>query len=240
MMASFCSKYLKRCIRLSAVSLVLLAAGAATTARAQDDDPNENAFARWERKVWNGFVRGIGLRGNEPPIEYRERSPLVVPPSRDLPPPQAKATPRGPEWPVDPDVKRAKDRADAKKKKRIDGNPVFEQEARSNALTPDQLNPTGAARPGSSSSAPAAGSTGPEPQGNRLLPSELGYFGGLFTWSGFGFGPKKTEIGTFTHEPPRTELTAPPSGYHTPSGAQPYGIAPKTEYGRAEAYDPAR
>ncbi len=239
MMASFRSNYLKHCVRFTAVGIVLLAAGASTTVRAQDDG-GDNAFARWERKVWNGFVRGIGLQGNEPQIQYRERSPLVVPPTRDLPPPQAKAVPRGPEWPVDPDAKRAKERADAKKKKRIDGNPFFEQEARQNALTPEQLNPTtGSTRPAGGSSAPVPGSNGPEPIGNRLLPSDLGYFGGLFTWGGLGFNRQKTEVGTFSHEPPRTALTEPPIGYQTPSGSQPYGITPRTEYSRAQPHDPA-
>ena len=237
MMQASWSKQLRQCAQFSAVGAILFAAGASTAVRAQDD-PGDNALARWERKIWNGIARGIGLKGEEPVIDYRERSPLVVPPSRDLPPPQAKAAPRGPEWPVDPDAKRAKDRADAKKKKLNAGNPFFEYEERMRPLTPDQLDPPGSAR--ASTSAPAQGSTGPEPQGNRLLPSELGYVGGLFSWGGFGFGPKKAEVGTFTHEPPRTDLTAPPAGYQTPSGAQPYGLTPRIEYGKAQPFDPAR
>src|SRR5687768_14809780 len=117
MMQPSWSNYLRRCAKAGVVGAIVFAASTSTVVRAQNDDPNDNALARFERKVWNGIARGIGLKGDEPQIDYRERSPLVVPPTRDLPPPQAKAAARSPEWPVDPDAKRAKDRADAKKKK---------------------------------------------------------------------------------------------------------------------------
>ena len=38
------------------------------------------------------------------------------------------------------------------------------------------------------------------------------------------------EVGTFTTEPPRTSLIAPPAGYQTPSPAQPYGFVKRPEY----------
>ena len=38
-------------------------------------------------------------------INYSERSPLVVPPNRDLPPPVTATAPPAPDWPKDPDVK---------------------------------------------------------------------------------------------------------------------------------------
>ena len=46
------------------------------------------------------------------------------------------------------------------------------------------------------------------------------------------FGGKDEDAAQFTGEPPRTELTAPPPGYQTPSPDQPYGFgqsAPKVE-----------
>lgn len=55
--------------------------------------------------AWNKFMRTIGVQ--KPPdqsadIDYRERAPLVVPPSRDLPAPEtASAQPTG-NWPKDP------------------------------------------------------------------------------------------------------------------------------------------
>ena len=71
---------------------------------AGDVRAEEEAF---DTKLIKGFLRGLGLRdGTEPQIEYRERSPLVVPPTRELPPPESVATPRNPAWPVDVDEKR--------------------------------------------------------------------------------------------------------------------------------------
>jgi hypothetical protein len=54
---------------------------------------------------------------------------------------------------------------------------------------------------------------------DRLMPSDLGYKGGLSIFRG-----KKDEVVTFKGEPPRTNLTEPPKGYRTPSPGQPYGI----------------
>jgi len=85
------------------IALVGLVVGLDTRmARAADDDTNESA--------WNKFMHKLGLKG--PPdansdISYIERSPLVVPPSRDLPPPAAGAAAPAPDWPNDP-VKPAK------------------------------------------------------------------------------------------------------------------------------------
>jgi hypothetical protein len=238
MMQSRWTRFVRHCALVGAIGLALSAATAPGVARADDDDPDDNPVARWERKFWNGIVRGLGLKGDEPSIDYRERSPLVVPPSRDLPPPQAKAGPRDPAWPVDPDAKRAKDLAAAKKKRNAAGHGFDQLERRSAPIPLDELNPPGT--PGAPTTASDRSNAPQERQGDRLLPSELGYSGGLFSWSGFGFGPKKPEVGTFTREPPRTDLTAPPTGYQTPSAAQPYGVTPRVEYGRAEPHDPAR
>src|SRR6476469_6224114 len=83
----------------SACALTVLALGGVQPARAQDDS-DENSILNLEKRIWSGFVHGLGLRSpDDPVIEYRERSPLVVPPSRDLPPLQAKATPKDPAWP---------------------------------------------------------------------------------------------------------------------------------------------
>ena len=42
----------------------------------------------------------------------------------------------------------------------------------------------------------------------------------------------RSETGTFTGEPARESLTAPPAGYQTPSPAQPYGIGRRTSKGQ--------
>jgi hypothetical protein len=52
--------------------------------------------------AWNKLMRSLGMSGGpESEINYTERSPLVVPPSRDLPPPAASAA-LAPDWPRDP------------------------------------------------------------------------------------------------------------------------------------------
>ena len=73
----------------------------------------------------------------------------------------------------------------------------------------------------------------------KLPPSELGYFGGLFTARGWGFGGYQNETGTFSNEPPRTQLTEPPPGYQTPSASQPYGMTRRIERTAPQPHDPA-
>ena len=80
-----------------------------------------------------------------PEIDYRERSPLVVPPSRDLPPPQAKATPKNPAWPNDPDVAKARKAAEAKRKLNAGSDLSRRLDNQGNPITPDQLNRPGGA-----------------------------------------------------------------------------------------------
>ena len=61
------------------------------------------------------IIDGIGFGKDKDPIEYRERAPLVVPPSFNLRPPEEKSpSARTTNWPNDPDVakKRAKDEDD--------------------------------------------------------------------------------------------------------------------------------
>jgi hypothetical protein len=203
-------------------TVLLLGASLAPVGALAQDDPDDNALTRFEKRIWGGIVRGLGLQSpDDPVIEYRERSPLVVPPSRNLPPPQANAAAkRNPAWPTDPDVKRAKDRAEARRRMSA-GNHNYEIDKGGTNLSPAELNPP-AARTVTGST--AGGSPPPaQPHGATLQPSQLGYTGGLFSWMGFGFGQPKQEVGTFIAEPPRTDLTAPPAGYQTPSPAQPYG-----------------
>jgi hypothetical protein len=52
--------------------------------------------------AWNKFMKTIGLKSSTEPgtdINYTERSPLVVPPSRELPPPAAAGDAPAPDWP---------------------------------------------------------------------------------------------------------------------------------------------
>jgi hypothetical protein len=218
------TRHLRQAALAGTLGLVALAACAQGSARAEDDEQTDSIW-NLDRRLYRGLMNGLGLRdGSESAIEYRERSPLVVPPSRNLPPPQANAGVRNPAWPKDPDAQRR----DVKRKavSRPDNH-----ESRGNALLPSELDPPGTA---SAPNRPRSTTPGGAPQdgGNVVSPSQLGYFGGLFSGSAFGFGlgGPKEEVGVFTAEPPRSTLTAPPTGYQTPSPAQPYGVTKRPEY----------
>jgi hypothetical protein len=214
---------------------LLVLAAVQGSARAEDGD-NEDSIWNLDTRIYKGFMQSLGLKSNnDQTIDYRERSPLVVPPSRDLPPPEAATTQPNPAWPVDPDQKRRKDAALAKKNK-ID--PSYALDRDGVPLSPSELDPAGA-KPRTSSGGGSNGTPGGDPDGGAVLPSKLGYFGGLFSGSAFGFGiGPKEEVGTFTREPPRQALTAPPSGYQTPSPAAPYGVTKRIE-NKVTPLDPA-
>ena len=103
---------LKLAVAVLGIGLVM-AAGAARAA--DDDDEDDKTF---EEKIIEGIMAGIGGTNMENRgIEYRERSPLVVPPKLDLPPPaSAAAEAPAPNWPKDPDAQRRKAAAAARKK----------------------------------------------------------------------------------------------------------------------------
>jgi hypothetical protein len=86
-----------RVIVLRAALTIALASAVAglhgSTARAGEDDPDESFVSK--------FMRGIGIKRtgvDTSGIDYRERAPLVVPPTRDLPAPGAAPAPVA-DWP---------------------------------------------------------------------------------------------------------------------------------------------
>ena len=89
-MGQHSSPTLTRAARLSAVVLgvgLLVASGAA---RAQEADDEDKTF---EEKIIEGIMKGIGgTNMDNTGIDYRERSPLVVPPKLDLPQRAASST----------------------------------------------------------------------------------------------------------------------------------------------------
>jgi hypothetical protein len=205
----------------AALGLALAAAMLAvpTVARAGDDDSNVPI----DTQVVRSIMEGLGLkRPGEAEINYQERAPLVIPPSRDLPPPlkPGAAIANDPAWPKDPDIERAKlERAQQKNR---DVNAEVQREE--NPLPPGQLAPGAkgrrVARRGYEPDNPSGNNNGDEHY--RLSPSELGYHGGLF---GAMFDAKDDSASArFTGEPRRTSLTNPPAGYQTPSPDQPYGL----------------
>jgi hypothetical protein len=201
---------------------LVMATGAA---RAQDDEDDDKTF---EEKVIEGIMAGIGGTNMENRgIDYRERSPLVVPPRLDLPPPEAaKGEIKDANWPKDPDEARRKAAIATRKKSKPD--PI---EA-SRILTPSELNAAKTAPPVRTGNDPVQ--PGNSFNNPILSPSQLGYNGGF---SGL-FGGNKAETAPFKGEPTRESLTQPPSGYQTPSPNFAYGTGPKESLNKE--YNPAQ
>jgi hypothetical protein len=194
---------------LMAAVIVLGSAGAVFAA---DDDDDDDAP---DTKFFRSLLKGLGLRRDgESGIEYRERAPLVLPNGRNLPAPDTQpVTATNPQWPVDVDVKRAKEAKSKRAKENISaaGNEQDRPEL------PGQLN-RGGQRTASTSKLDPEVKPG-EAYDRPSTPAELGTKG-IFKqlWS------PKEEYATFTGEPARTRLIEPPTGYRTPSAAQPYGV----------------
>jgi hypothetical protein len=211
--------------RASAVLVALLGvflviAGIPGSAFAADDD-DEGTF---DQKLLRGFLRGVGLRnGREGSIEYKERPPLVVPPNRDLPPPDTTGSvaPRDPAWPTDPDEAKkaaAKKAATAERKwTDVTSWGDLAKPSQMKAGQTDALPNEKGIKPGQTIET-----------STQLRPDELGYKGGIWTDFmnlGHSFDKEKPAEGAkFLREPPRASLTQPPSGYLTPSPEQPYGL----------------
>jgi hypothetical protein len=180
----------------------------ASQAMAEDDDDD----TPFEEKL----IKSL-LGADKASIDYRERSPLVVPPTATLPPPETSKAIADPAWPKDADVQRAK-----KTKKR---DPREDQKDWGRALTPDQLagrGPTGSGGLG----APTSRQNEDAVTGRPLLPNELGARGNIF---GSLFSKDSNETAVFPGEPARENLTDPPPGYLTPSPNYPYGLMPSKE-----------
>jgi hypothetical protein len=215
---------LRRALRLSVVALGIGLVMAAGAARAQDDDEDDKTF---EEKVIEGIMAGIGgTNMDNRGIDYRERSPLVVPPKLDLPPPVAASSEvKDPNWPKDPDEARRK--AAIARRKKENKDPV--EAAR--VLTPSELNAGRTAAPVRTNNDPVQ--PGDSINNPVLSPSQLGFDGKLSTI----FGGTKTEVAPFKGEPTRESLTQPPAGYQTPSPNFAYGTGPKESLNKE--YNPA-
>jgi hypothetical protein len=212
-MARNSSQATTRALRLAIVALGVGLVMMAGAAKAQDDDEDDKTF---EEKIIEGIMTGIGGTNMENRgIEYRERSPLVVPPKLDLPPPEnVKSEIKDPNWPKDPDEARRKAAIAARKKAKPD--PI--QAGR--ALSPSELDVGRTAAPARTNNDPLQPGVSTNP---TLSPSQLGYAGGF---RGL-FGGNKVETAPFKGEPTRETLTQPPAGYQTPSPNFAYGTGPK-------------
>jgi len=174
----------------------------AATARAADDDNDEKSF---DKKIRDNLMGALGIKAG-PDIDYRERSPLVLPPRIDLQPPQANATTNAPNWPVDADQKRKREETSRRRDEVEESRP----------LRPSELNVGSAQR----SRTPGANSADFDGK-NR---TDVGATGSIFSNM---FSGGKQDGAKFTEEPARTTLTEPPVGYQTPSPTQPYAAKPE-------------
>jgi len=194
---------LLRAFAVAAIALSFTALGVSAV-RAEEDDES----------LMTKFMKGLGFqKPGEDTISYSERSPLVVPPSRDLPRPIEAAAPAVPDWPKDKDVKRRKD---AKAKKKNFETYDFTEDAR--PLRPAELDKGRYPGADEGKVAPNHGDSSV----GQVRAEDGASRKSIFSFDWF----RKDEYATFTGEPSRGELTDPPSGYRTPSPDQPYGINP--------------
>src|SRR5580698_3438908 len=126
------------------LGLAGLVLGTNSAARAGDDDASNS------HSEMGTIMESLGLRdpnGTYSGIDYNERSPLVVPPTRDLPPPVSNNAPPVSNWPKDADIERRKK---AKKEEKPSYQVGDSVQNASRPLSRSELDPTGA-RPGNSS-----------------------------------------------------------------------------------------
>ncbi len=202
--------HMLRVARAAALTAVVICAGT-VAARAGDDTMSSGT------SFYDKFLQVIGVQGGAD-IQYGERSPLVVPPTRDLPPPTADQPPPVADWPHDPDLARAKK---VKVKEKPHPHPDYVLDS-SRPLSPAELNVPGPL-PGITGGRPANADPEAQPVNPAVTqPNSKGLFSSLDF-----LNPNKTEYATFTGEPARTSLTDPPAGYLTPSPDEPYGVGPE-------------
>jgi hypothetical protein len=201
-----------RAALFGAAACVAFAAHVTPALAGDDDDDDEPSI---EQKLIRGFMHGIGaIDGTERGIDYRERSPLVVPPKLNLPPPEtATSGAPAPNWPKDPEV-------EERRKARLAAKNRDKSKEMNALLTPAEIE-AGRTRAKTATASPQPGDPFNEDGRGALLmsPTQLGFKG----WGNI-FSGGKPEEAQFTGEPARESLTQPPSGYQTPSPSYGYGL----------------
>jgi hypothetical protein len=163
--------------------------------------------ARAEDSIFADVLSTIGmLPSSHAAIEYRERAPLVLPPSRDLPPPEAPATTDA-SWPKDPDVERARRDIEDEKLPATQSWRYIANREDPNRISTEEL------RGGRvSGRGPATGPSEQERLNPVLSASELNK----------GRAAAKVDDWSKNGEPKRVRLTDPPPGYRTPAESAAY------------------
>jgi hypothetical protein len=207
------------------IGMAVVIGCAGTFARAADDEEEPLLDTQFLR----GIMKGLGMRKEEASIDYRERSPLVLPPGKELqslPRPESDAAAKkAAGWPDDPDVKAARQRKTAERNRK-----PYTEGVDDRPLLPSQYeNPNRVKRDN------ASGSSTDE----TSRPSSQAELGAKSIFSKV-WGPKE-EYTTFVAEPPRSSLIEPPAGYRTPSPNQPFGVGKeKSDYKPVDRQEPVK
>jgi hypothetical protein len=240
-----------RAFRFAVVPLVLplgLGVGLALTAGSARAGDNDNDSRTFSERIVDGFystIRGTSMDNRG--IDYRERSPLVVPPKLDLPPPSASTDDaKVANWPKDPDERQRKAVIAAKKKNapptrvQTQAAPTTVAAAPANPARPINIAPPpedppipGTTRPSYANDANGTARTDPvydqpgdlfKGGASAITSSSIGDALGLSSL----FGSKKSDaVAAPGTEPSREALTQPPIGYQTPSPNYPYAVESK-------------
>jgi len=174
-----------------------------------EDEELEDHILNADKRMLNAILSPLGLgSASGPAIIYRERSPLVVPQGRDLPPP-GKAVRNG-DWPVEPEVKERRNAAALRRAGKDTQANLGRHDEKPISGTPEIWK---------------NGNTGVWSDDPRKK-EEPGFFSMMMQGKLNG---SWTETGKFEGEPPRTSLLDPPPGYLTPSAAAPYGTTPRAD-----------
>ena len=187
---------------------------AGSFAQAADDDDDELL----DIKIFRGILKGLGLRKDEPTgIEYRERSPLVLPHQQGI----AAAGSR---------CHRQEGRRLAGRSRHQAGQDAQGGGAQTQGFPGGRGRQTAAAEPVWEMRPPAKGGKAGEAPGKSAEAvgraqhqCRIGLQGPHRPCSARFWAPKEEYI-PFTGEPPRSSLIEPPPGYRTPSPTQPYGV----------------
>jgi len=196
---------------LVCVALLAVPAGAFAQ-QAEDEDT-------FEQKIIKNILGGLGVDVGRPGIDYRERSPLVIPPTLNLPPPQSSnVSASNPAWPRDQDQRKLTVH------NRPNARATAEDPGSHSVLTPDELRRGTNPRAGRVTDPSQTTGSLDEANADRaaMTPRALGS-SSIFTWEAIT-GKYQGEA-RFTGEPTRGSLTQPPVGYQTPSSNYPYGFA---------------
>ncbi|WP_439497121.1 hypothetical protein [Bosea sp. (in: a-proteobacteria)] len=168
--------------------------------------------AAQEGMLFQKVLRSMGVMpGEGPDIEYRQRPPLVVPPSSALPRPQDPASERTAAWPNDPDVAARRAAAEdtflpatRREKYRENQRPLLSQEEIRRGRLPGQGSGPGPSR----GSDTYEENIGPIRVGKELASRQ---------------SADDTSKLVYGSEPQRRHLSDPPTGYRLPAGSAPLG-----------------